>query len=582
MSETSYQFDSKASYIRSVILILGILFTFLISVATIVLLFLWLGIASKVEEYSTKMLEGLNKNPAVQQLGILDFTYESVEVSGFPSEFRIDITNPRFKIDYKKLIAASEHHHGTNTSIGAIDKWVDEHSFDGVVSLVKSSFSDTYSIKIEQGILNTKTYISNREPIEINTAYHTPTLIEIQFDNGTILPSFDIEKQLTELIDLTTFSSFVMQSGRITSEDAATKEKITSLESLDLIFNYSNYGSSITQKKSLGLKLNVKDLQWHEGMNKYVYDNPYFEQLSKKGSIDILNYINRGKINFTTDLTYKGNVDSISFRGNDYLIDLDINSLTWTDKAIRYSAVGSLRVTPSKFNIPNVQVTYTSAQDVTELGFDIALSNLQNISEELSHAPQAATSKHFQMFHHLIQDEPELLVPELHKFGTLRNIIDLAVTTDANGKVDVRIGNLGASNELFSVNVKGAASGQLLTGTGAGKVDIELKNFDVMFGYLRNYIVNIQNYMLNPRKQWQPDYIFSDEIFEAVRNTVLRFSNYVVVENGQLIHTHPDVLITAQLEKDKVPTIGNLDIIQAKQVLMTYLLPYLETGIVSR
>ncbi|MCH2038029.1 MAG: hypothetical protein MK137_05510, partial [Rickettsiales bacterium] len=560
------------------------LLLFVCCVLVVVYSLTWIGVSSKVKDYAEAQLEAMKQPDFSQKYGISDVSYESLEVSGFPFDFKVNVEKPSFKIDYNHLIQKQlakydielTEHAVEQFMMNGFDVWIDQHSFNGTLTFSKSGFGETYVLEMGPGTLTSVTDLGQKK-VKVNTVYEQPSTLSVQFKGWSILPSFDLESKEVDK-RIAKFQALNFDSGRIYSENADSKEKMSSVEASKMSMTLSDYGKS--GKKKFSFKVDVDDLQFFEGIMDYFYNNKHLKQWSRHNAIDFLNYVKRGKINIDTEISYKGTTNSSDFATNSYMIDLDIKSLDWKDEAVKFSSSGSLNVSATKSTIPNITFKYASSQEVSPLGYDVALSNLQLFMEELALEPSVASNRYFQMFEVLVQDEPNLLVPDMHKFGVMNTKIDFSFFVDDKGQMSLQIGGIGMSNDVFSVNLYGSGSGNMLQAKGEGALNLEIKNFETMYGYLRNYIVHIQNYMVDPRRNWQLDYVFTAEIFEAIKKTVLRLSNYAEVQNGELVHTNPNVLITINFPKESMPTIGTLSLPEAQQFLMSYLFPYIEKGFV--
>ncbi|MEZ5691465.1 MAG: hypothetical protein R3D71_07365 [Rickettsiales bacterium] len=193
------------------------------------------------------------------------FSYDSLDVSGFPLNMTVSIKNPHIKSNIGDILKNTNFDRALKVVIGgSVKNWNEEVNLDGVLRISTNIFSNKFTSSIN-GNWQQKSTIGD-EIFNIVSTQSSPSQcsLEIKNENSIFDNMWDFRVIKFDNDFPQKIRSLKCQSGSFVSNNADTNEKISSMDNADFSVSYSpNNGS-----EGLGLYIKFNNIEFTKAYDK--------------------------------------------------------------------------------------------------------------------------------------------------------------------------------------------------------------------------------------------------------------------------------------------------------------------------
>jgi hypothetical protein len=285
------------------------------------------------------------------------FTYEKVEVSGFPTSMNIAIFKPNFSGRVDKLF--QDLNLNKTLKIPALPEWNEDYTLNGNITVKVNALSNKYKLEVN-GEYSGKGNVAGK-PIMLTSQSEGSSSCELQLKNtngifGNLWNIHSLTKNSDKLFQDFRSLDCVHSAGKLLNSE--TKEAMAS-------YGESRIFISRTPENNLSnirLYVQIKDTEVQKS-----YDDVYIAyqgMFAPQKKFVLPSYY--GKQNIELDITYNGTEDWKNPEAKNLPLEIRIDKLSMSNAA--YNSDTSFKLTNAlKDNVRNASLSYKTESAATEL-----------------------------------------------------------------------------------------------------------------------------------------------------------------------------------------------------------------------
>lgn len=392
-------------------------------------------------------------------------TYQSIEISGFPTQVRVNIVNPVFsgRIDtLMKTIGGDlpvmpdgSDGEKVKDALMRMPEWTERFSLDGTVEIGVNAFSSRYSMTIKGPVLNESVIGSDKRSLRMIQKTDRTCEITLRSQGGFLGNMWNLQGMTIDRV-LKEASSLVCSGGENVIADAATNE--TLMQSGPVFFTITRLWPA-AGKMAVDVKLDIADSESLPPADAWVarYFTLFIPDEPLPPSLRISAY---GKQNMHLDAGWKGPED-INTLGLNTPVDFEIRRMDISNALYQSSttlhianaeAVNGIYAALLKFR---AESTVSEAYDTILADiFRRDIASMQEQEQMLAVNPQIRRYSPEQLY-----DMFAPLIPKLHPLGKITFALDSAYRGDASmNNGEVTLNNMEISVAPYGVTASGKST----------------------------------------------------------------------------------------------------------------------------